>query len=374
MRQQMGLSLEDVVEVFVPGYKQAGRVLSEAEKAAEHVADMVQQGISPAIATISNITLDAAKDLQKTVNLVGAAVNRGLKDFGDSEVGQVVQKGATQFADLQVRLNPVRLTADLFRTSPLTAHAFNELDKFSGGMITSGVNVSDLTYRTLRGDPITKEELVADALFALKVAALVATGGAAAGGMVGNMVGNEVCKHQTDAKDACRIAFTVVGAAAGSYGADLFAEQAGEYTFSDYLSESAESAFNSRIIQDATKIAVEMCRNNQWAGKKECAIIGQIASDYLRTKGDVDWIEFLAKEAGKLGVSILLADAFPKNSPEHKRLIKNKDTKKRKDKETTIKTGQTLPGQTEPGQTKSTAKALAPLAIGAIAAYILLGD
>ena len=268
--------------------------------------------------------------------------------------------------DTMVALNPTRMVNDFLESNTGTAHAFNELDKFSGGMLRTSANVSDLTYRVARGDAISKKELVEDALFGLKAAAIVTGGLAAVGGMVGSMVGNEVCKHQTDAQDACRAAFTIIGAAAGGYSAS-----SGEATFTDYLTDAGISVFKGRVVQAGTKLAVEACKINQWAGKTECAILGQIAADYIKAPPGTDWLEFLAKEAGRLGTTLLLAEAFPPNSLERQRLLKQAG----------IKPGTKVP----PVVTPSTPKPKVPGQINvgqialvggaaALALYLIAGD
>lgn len=302
-------------------------------------------------------------------------------------------------SNIAVVLNPTRIVFDFFANNPVTAHTFKELDRFTGGMATNMTNVSDLPYRAARGDAISKEELIRDAMFGLQVAAVVIGGPAAAGGLVGNMVGKEVCKNAGDAKEACQIAVTIAAAATANYAADyygidwgistgteqlsdtsgqtvstgstdtlvqaqqnnlnaLFAES-GNLQFSDYLSNAAYQVLSQRGVQEVTKRAIELCQQGQWVGDRECAIIGQIASNYLNRPDGLDWPEFLAQEAARLGVSLLMEEWFPKNSPERRaiEIVNN-----------------TVPGQTIIYETKPKSNmGILLLAAGGAATLMMLG-
>lgn len=79
-----------------------------------------------------------------------------------------------------VELNPLHLIYQGLSTCPITEHMFRELDKFTGGFFTSVHQLSILPGRALRGDAISKEELISNALFVIKVALVVVAGGTAA--------------------------------------------------------------------------------------------------------------------------------------------------------------------------------------------------
>lgn len=302
-------------------------------------------------------------------------------------------------SNIAVQLNPTRLVYNFLAENPLTSHTFKELDKFTGGMITNLNNVSDLMYRAARGDAISKQELIKDAMFGLQVAALVVGGPAAAGGLVGNMIGKEVCKKAGDAKDACQIAVTVAAAATANYAADvygvnwglntgteqltdtsgqtvstgttdtlvqaqqnnlnaLFAES-GTLNFSDYLSTTAYNVLQQRGVQEVSKRAIELCQQGQWVGDRECAILGQIAANYVNRPDGMDWPEFLAQEAARLGVSLLMEQWFPPNSPERRAIevVNN-----------------TVPGQTIIYETKpKSSNGMLVLLAGGAAALLMIG-
>ena len=137
-----------------------------------------------------------------------------------------------------------------------------------------------------------------------------------------------------------------------------------------YLSNAGISAFKGRVVQAGSKLAVEACKNNQWAGQNECIILGQIAADYIKSPKDTDWLEFLAQEAGKIGVTLLLADAFPKNSPERARLV-------RQARQSGVPILPAQPSSTTPPKpsVKSTPKQIAVVGgLAALALYLVAGD
>lgn len=221
---------------------------------------------------------------------------------------------ARAVSNIAVQLNPLRLAYNFLSENPLTKHTFQELDKFTGGMITSAVNVSDLAARAMRGDAISKEELLRDALFCLQVAAVVVGGPAAAGGLVGNMVGKEVCKNAGEAKEACKIAVTIASVAAADYASSMLSTGSASITTS--LSTSAVKVLDQRLVQEASKQAIRICQEQNWAGDRECAIMAQVAANYINAPEGTDWPTFLANEVARIGVAALMEEWFPKGSPE----------------------------------------------------------
>lgn len=293
--------------------------------------------------------------------------------FGDVSWDEVLNEMGKIFQDVGavfIYLNPITMSYNWFSQSRLTAHAFNELDKFSGGMLTSGANVSSLVFRAMRGDPISKAELVGDLVFIIKVGLLVVTAGAAgvwvaAGGFVGAAIGREVCKHQTEAVQACQVTFAILGAALGGWAEalsnataeetaflagdaayeDFLREQAaqgftaaeesawlaGDQAYATYLNSAAGSGSTSLLahLADAssellnkigydmiTQEAIKKCKQGQWVGGHECELLGRIAGKYLKAPEGTDWAEFLGREAVMIGAEELLLQWFPPASNE----------------------------------------------------------
>lgn len=77
-------------------------------------------------------------------------------------------------------LNPITLITRGLSTNPLTEHLYRELDKLTGGLLTSAANIAELPGKALRGDPISQADLLEALELALKVVAIVATGGSSA--------------------------------------------------------------------------------------------------------------------------------------------------------------------------------------------------
>ena len=252
---------------------------------------------------------NAAIGLGKSIEGVGQSVFHNVEHFGETlaltaraAVGDVkwdrvkdeLALMSRDVGNMFVMMNPARLTTDVLKKSELTSHAFNELDKFTGGLITNAVNVSDLPNRAMRGDAISKEELIKDAMFALQVVAVVVAGPEAPmiiGGMIGTMVGREVCKHQTEHQNECMLAFQITGALIG-----------------DYVTASEKLAYDQAVNQ-ATKEAIKQCNKNKWAGSKECDILGNIAVSYVGNKSDENWNDFFFDQAQKQGLSAVLNEA-----------------------------------------------------------------
>lgn len=319
-------------------------------------------GLGPAV---NQIVENSVQSVENVVAATGQAVGQAVGSISLQGVVNSLGTIVRSVSDIVVKMNPEVIAFNYMKNDAILGHPFNELDKFTGGTITTAVNVSSLPARAARGDAISKQELVKDALFAIEVAAIILSGGSAAvviGGIVGNWTGNQICSKQTQAQDACKIAFTVVGAAAGATVSDALsdassssdladdslddgedadadtdtntdtdtdtADSAGDtedtsVSFTDNLSASAQKTFTSQIDSAATKVAIALCKQNQWVGATECSVLGQIAADYLKQDPDDvdDWIDFLAKEAAKLGVSLLLGNAFPAGSPERNALL-----------------------------------------------------
>lgn len=313
-------------------------------------------GLAEALEGALQGVINTIKQIGETVALV---VRAAIGDVEWSEVLDSVGVIFQQVATVAVYLNPIRMSYELLSTSPLTAHAFNELDKFTGGMITTATNVSDLPLRAMRGDPISKVELIRDALFIIQVAAIVFTGPVGLGLMLGVMVGKQVCSKQTHAQEACTAAFAIAGAAAGSWGSAASGVnwgtsfwESGNVVASDGSGFVAgESAYNAALANQAalastdyaahftiaaseyltergihviTQEAVALCQRQGWAGDRECQIVGGIAEDFVNADPDKNWDEFLAEEVARIGAEELMLQWFPPESPEHQAIAKKK--------------------------------------------------
>lgn len=365
----------------------------------DDIGNMVE-GLASAMTTaIDGIIQTIGTVIQTIIDIVTGILNLIAWDKIFENLLVVVR----ELSAIQVQLNPERLLYNFLATNDLTRHSFMELDKFTGGMITSAVNVSTLVHRSIAGEPITKEELIRDAIFALQVGAVVVGGPAAAGGMVGNMVGKELCKNAGEAKEVCQIAVTIAAAATANYAADyygvswglpsgteqladssgqtvssgatdtlvqsqnnfnaIFAQEGVSLNFSDYLSQAAVQVLEQRGVQEVTKQAVKLCQQGNWVGDRECAILGQIAANYINSPEGMDWPTFLAQEAARLGVSLLMEQWFPKDSPEAAAIHYQINYS------TVEVPGQTIIYQTKP---KSNAKFLALLAAGGAATLMLI--
>lgn len=310
-------------------------------------------GLNDAVGDAITSVTDIVKNLGETIALV---VRAAIGDVKWSEVFDSLGEVFQDVGNVIVVLNPDKLRTEFLTQSKLFSHAFSELDKFTGGMLTSQVNVSTLVYRAMRGDPISKRELLMDALFAIQVAGIIFAGPIGLGVAVGSMVGREVCKNQTQARDACLAAFMVLGAALGSYGssatglnwgssywnagelsdAEAQAWLNGDEAYAKFLENQAKEAavasskdffvhltaagqkyLEQQGIDQLTVQAVQLCQTNDVIGDRECEILGQVARDYVLSDEDTPWEEFLATEIAQIGAEELMLQWFPENSKEH---------------------------------------------------------
>lgn len=316
----------------------------------DNIFDFLENVLKTVFETIKNIIKFTLQTVFNVIRVVLMTVGAIVGAVKWSEVKDALKDTLKSISNLAINLMPFRAIWTVLTTSDLTDNFFKELDEFTGGMITSAVNVSDLIWRVGRGDHITKEELLRNALFILQVAAVVIGGPAAAGGIFGSMVGRQVCENAGKAKEACTAAFVIAGAAAGGYlsaetgvswGAGAAKQGAASVTsqaadagseiakrgFTDYLNDAGQTFIEQRLVQVASREAIKLCQKENWVSDKACSILGNIAANYINAPEGTDWVEFLAQEAGRIGVSELLADAFPKNSPEHaairRRIVEN---------------------------------------------------
>lgn len=311
----------------------------------------------------------ALQDIIHTVEQIGETIALVVRAcMGQVSWSSVLDSLGTVFQDIgsaMVLLDPTRQLFDWLGSAKLTAHAFAELDKFTGGDLTTLKNLSDLPGRVLRGDPISKNELIKDALFIIQVVAIIVTFPEGLGVAVAMMIGKQVCAKQTEARDVCMAAFEVVGIAVGDWAADWstatedladtsletefdnlpaegsiedaynsIAADAGDAgttsattaatdvashydTVQGYLSDAAGTVLENQGITLVTREASILCQTNQWAGRNECNIMSTVLADYLKQDEDTDWTSFLAKEIGKIGMIELMLQWFPKNSPEY---------------------------------------------------------
>lgn len=265
-------------------------------------------GLGDALKGALEGVLDTIKQIGETVALI---VRASVGDVRWSEVSSSLGKVFREVANVAVIINPTRIWLDIAREVPITAHAFAELDKFSGGMLTNYRNVSTLVDRAIRGDPISKAELIQDALFAIQVASMFFGGGPAVGAMIGNMVGRQICSKQTQAKEACSAAFVIAGAAVGGWATTA------NSTLTSHAQVALEKYMVSVGVTEASRQAILLCQASNVVGDNECEIIGEIFANYIKADmNDMSWEEFLAQEIARLGIELLMEQWFPPGSPE----------------------------------------------------------
>lgn len=126
------------------------------------------------------VNIDVNAGIQQFLNNIGTVFSRlgsEIQKIDWSQIGKNLGDWSHVVGNILTQINPVYLVWQGLSTNPITGHAFRELDKFTGGLLTSTTNVATLPSRVMRGDAISKKEIVEDALLGLKVASVVVSGG-----------------------------------------------------------------------------------------------------------------------------------------------------------------------------------------------------
>jgi len=131
------------------------------------------------------------KYLLNSIEYVNKSISQQLSYIDWGQIGRNLGDAASVIANVLIQIDPEHASYMLFTTTDIggisTGHTFNEFNKVTGGLFTSVDNVWTLPSRVVRGDPISKAELVDDAMLLLKVAVIVMTFGTA--GAAGAMIG-----------------------------------------------------------------------------------------------------------------------------------------------------------------------------------------
>ncbi len=129
------------------------------------------------------INIDAAAGLQQLLNNIANVIHNlgsAIANINWQVVGANLQLVVHGYFNILNEMNPIHRAVELFKTTPIFQHSFTELNNFLGGGITTLDNIGTLPARVGRGDAISKQELITDGLFALKVAIIALSGGTAA--------------------------------------------------------------------------------------------------------------------------------------------------------------------------------------------------
>lgn len=279
------------------------------------LSDTISDGVSGLTEALGSALTEIVHTVEQIGRTISLIVEACLGNVSWNDVLGSLGKVFQDIGTAMVFLDPTRQAYNWLSKAPLTAHAFHELDKFTGGYLTTIANLSDLPGRVLRGDAISKYELIKDALFVIEVVVMIVTFPEGLALMVGMMVGRNVCSHQTEAKEACMAAFQIVGIAVGDWAGT------GD-TFFEALENAGLTFLRQTGVNVATRELVRACQENQWAGGGECQILGTVMADYIKSGATDDWSTFLANEIAKLGMQQLMLAWFPPQSREHQAILK----------------------------------------------------
>lgn len=113
------------------------------------------------------------KIVKETIKIIKIVVATVINSLGLKSMLESLSKFVGNFL---VDVNPIRIASDFLAEFPLSKDIYSELDKFSGGALTTIENLSTITGRALRGDAISKAELIANALFCFRVGVVMMAG------------------------------------------------------------------------------------------------------------------------------------------------------------------------------------------------------
>lgn len=125
---------------------------------------------------------DPVKAFQDTLNAVNQAIkgiSNAISNINWQLVGNNLGLAVRSISNVMLQMNPYYYQVQAIKSNPVTAHIFTEIDNFTGGAITDFTNVETLPERVMRGDAISKTELIRDGIFVLKVIIVVVSGGSA---------------------------------------------------------------------------------------------------------------------------------------------------------------------------------------------------
>lgn len=114
--------------------------------------------------------------------------------------------------NIMIYMNPNATLLMVGQSWKVTANLSKQVDRYTGGLITDYVNVTTLPGRVTKGNKIPKEELIRDAIFCVRVGAVIATGGTASS-IIGASA-NQMQQGELGQSETGRILLTIAQVAA----------------------------------------------------------------------------------------------------------------------------------------------------------------
>ena len=228
-------------------------------------------------------------------------------------------------------INPLVLVKTVATNVPVLKDVYRETDKFTGGTISQLVRVTDLPSKFLKTGQVSKAELFEALTVAMKVGAIVASGGSA-GAIIAVSAGQ--LKQGTLGKTALGRELLTLGEIAGaayaissaassqvaSQSAEKVGAEAGKEIAKDTVSEAVQGQIKSRVKTQAEKefekktgipvgIATKIYDVSTGSAKLATVpqdILKKVGSDQLKKAGLSDAMTqaILSNNAKALGVAI----------------------------------------------------------------------
>lgn len=139
----------------------------------EEIIGVVTHGILSAMQAVADAVFYVVSLIKRAL----VAVAEMISNIDWEGIGKTL-------GNLMVNLNPYHLIWGALKAFPLTSMLCHNLDQLTGGMFTTMDNLSTLLGRAMRGDGISKAELLDDVLFCFRVVTFIYGGWALQVGVV----------------------------------------------------------------------------------------------------------------------------------------------------------------------------------------------
>lgn len=133
-------------------------------------------------ATASAVESVVRRIVDATINLVKASLRLvvSLMTFDWDKIKEQFKEFGYALGEYLIATNVFVIYYDVMSELPHISSILREIDRFTGGLLTTTRNFNTLFGRALKGESISKEELMSYAVLAIQIAAIVLTGGGAA--------------------------------------------------------------------------------------------------------------------------------------------------------------------------------------------------
>lgn len=250
---------------------------------------------------------------KKTFKSVSKAVSKAVpkvtmpKNFaaGIKDIGKITAKVVTA---------PIALSHKALKSIPLLKDVYKGVDKLTGGTLTSIARVNNLANKLAEGKPIKKAEIMEAAMMALKVGAVVASGGSAAslvsagagmlkGGPLGKTALGQNLLTLAEVGGAATALYQAGAAKAAEQSAKVGAKKLAKEAAMATTKDVAKKTMQESVAQAVKGKAMDMAKQKALTEvqKKTGIPVGMIAAAYDINKAEASIAEKTKMFATKIG-------------------------------------------------------------------------